>query len=137
MNLTDEQIEQALKHCSSQDCNGCPCRALAERPPTICLDIFLSNLADYVERKNAEIKRLNDALDLALKFNTNAESEKRLANIESARMSTDIEQARAEAFREFAEAFKAEFANEQYRNNYVIDDEMLDNLVKRKTGDAK
>lgn len=48
-----------------------------------------------------------------------------------------VEEARAEAIKEFAEAFKVKFAKERYRDNYVIDDEMLDNLVKEMVGDTE
>lgn len=54
-----------------------------------------------------------------------------------AKMSMGVEQAKAKAIKEFAEAFKVKFAKERYRDNYVIDDEMLDNLVKEMVGDAE
>jgi hypothetical protein len=34
-----------------------------------------------------------------------------------------------DGIKDFMEAFKIKFAKERYRDNYVIDDEMLDNLA--------
>ena len=51
---------------------------------------------------------------------------------------TDLSRAYASGYRDgvkdFVGAFRIKFVKEKYRDNYVIDDEMLDNLVKEMVG---
>ena len=87
------------------------------------LDFLIKESNKIAERQDKEIERLqahNSSMQSTL-----------------AKMSMGVEQAKAEAIKEFAESFKVKFAKERYRDNYVIDDEMLDNLVKEMVGDTE
>ena len=143
-----------LEH-QNEDFCGVPCKFME--------DLIKKKVDESAEKMQAEIKRLNTALDIALKFNSNAETDKRLANMELARANSVIEdlrheirnlecekgqlegtieclveQAKIEAIKEFAERVKARAIlpiGTLYGKMVYIKD--IDNLLKEMVGDAE
>ena len=88
-----------------------------------------------VNRQRAEIERLERLNgDLVKIADTRKKANFSLLS-EKLSLTREMRVAKVEAIKEFVEAFKVKFAKERYRDNYVIDDEMLDNLVKEMVGE--
>ena len=103
--LTESEIMKALECCSTglaEDCAECP-------HESNCLKVSLEGLAlDLINRKNAEIERLEKAIEV---------QEIMLGNQDRA-----IKKAKAEAIKEFAERVKDLFPEEDKITRNVIDD---------------
>ena len=141
--LTDAEIIKALEHCNSLKCLGCPC--IQEQAS--CLDVLTTNVLEFIERKDAEIERLNKrikrqkhALFEQQAYTTKLQEEiERLNNelvsadevigfrkAEVERLkeaylvyeeTTGLKQAKSEAYKEFAEKWNIELA--KCRNKLV------------------
>lgn len=112
--MTNSEIIQALvccKHNAGYCPDNCPLRCDDE-----CTNKLAAEALDFINRQQAEIE---------------------LMNFENLQLIAIMNKSKAEAIKEFAEAFKVKFAKERYRDIYVIDDEMLDNLVKEMVGETE
>ena len=119
--MTDNEIIKALELCSADECwcDDCPYENL-------CTDTDITKFAlDLINRQKSEIERLEQ------------EKGQFEADVE---MFTDIgkmySELKAEAVKEFAELLK-EHVRDCYPYYYVIDEEVVDNLVKETVGADK
>lgn len=132
--MTDEQIIKALEtHLSNEgECSEC---AYFENIGS-CVGIMHKDLYDLINRQKAEVENQSENFKRLVAEHRKLQTDYSSMQSTLAKMSMGVEQAKAEAIKEFAEAFKVKFAKERYRDNYVIDDEMLDNLVKEMAGEG-
>jgi DNA repair exonuclease SbcCD ATPase subunit len=137
--MTDAEIIKALEYCKNQGfvSKCCECRY---KNSSGCVELLITDALDLINRQKAEIERLNTALDMAMKFHSEAADERDSANAEIERLETEyesvyeqaradilgnmadggtschwcIEQHKAEAIKEFAERLKAECRQDRY-----------------------
>ncbi len=103
----------------------------------------MNNILDFINRQKAEVSVLRKLLDKAeTEMNNQSENIKKLTedyySIQStlAKMSTGVQQAKAEAIKAFAERLKQRFYACPEVNDYVAN-VYIDNLVKEMVGDAE
>ena len=116
--MTENEIVKAMICCTNFpvcDRDNCP-----YGESTNCATMLGKDVVELINRQKAEIERLRANLNIDLD-NFASEYDSKI---------------KAEAIEEFADRFKVKFAKERYRDNYVIDDEMLDNLVKEMVGEG-
>lgn len=78
MNLTDDEVMTALKI------------ELAAGDAMVVTTELAENTLEMLAKQKAEIKRLDTALSVALKFNSDLEADKRLANVELDRLNSEV-----------------------------------------------
>lgn len=93
--LTDSEIIKALEwHLNNENnCDECPLLKL-KNTTTYCVDVLMQNALDLINRLQAENERLQDAIDEQ--------------DIEIASLWKRIEDAKAEAYKEFAKKLHEE-----------------------------
>lgn len=125
--------KKTCAECQGSGCDECELYDLYNGVPYIedCED-FID--ADLINRQKAEIERRKN--NLFCKVVIDEETMRSITNEKVQEFELDIKSIIADAIKEFVEAFKVKFAKERYRDNYVIDDEMLDNFVKEKVGES-
>ena len=131
--MTDEQIIKALE-CCIYDRVGCTeCPLFGDGSPN-CWEAMRKNALDLIKRKDAEIEKKQSAYELCKQeydsmFNANRNL---LAEVE--RLKEEIEKAKSEAYREFAERLKDVpsiiIAGQKH---YVIVETYFDNTLKELT----
>ena len=112
--MTDNEIIKALELCSADECwcDDCPYENL-------CTDTDITKFAlDLINRQKSEIERLNSPYEMQV------EASKKLEN-----------SIKTEAVKEFAELLK-EHVRDCYPYYYVIDEEVVDNLVEEMVGET-
>lgn len=145
--LTDEQIIKALEICldfvsgGESRCIDCPLHDY-----DVCSSEKLKFALDLINRKDAEIERLNNELVSADEVIGFREAEiERLQEVttntvnSSIRFGLDKEQeirkAKSEAYKEFAERLKAKATSTFYEEHKYVDtediDEVLEELIRR------
>ena len=129
--MTEEQIIEYLKHCSTtESCHKdkCPCL----KDGHTCIAFESKPVLDLINRQKAELE------------NHNVEVNKMVAEIErlreECRSFADIgkmySEIKAEAIKEFAERLKGEAYTNNYCEKIVLEND-IDNLVKEMVGDAE
>ena len=114
--MTDTEIIKVLEHCAkSGGCRECP---MYDRKDASCLPLLIKNALELINRQKAEIERLT------IKMNAFGLGMKRLAQ--------DLETAKSEAIREFAERLKKQAG--YFARAVLVDD--IDNIVKEMTEDS-
>ena len=120
--LTDNEIIKALEHCSgTKGCSSCRCLKKDE-----CVKWLMRDTLDLINRQKAEIERLQNYNENLLCMNTD------LTN----NLLYEVEQAKSEAYKEFAERLKvvAYVPDLSIVGEPVVDVEDIDDLVKELTG---
>ena len=108
--MTDNEIIKALKCCINNKCSNCPLRKMA------CSEtVAMENALDLIYRQKAEIKRLRSM------------NQAKLDMIHDVR--AELENAKAEARKEFAEALNEKLYSFPTVYNSAFR-KMVDNLVK-------
>ena len=155
--MTDNEIIKALEVCVGihNDCDNCPLLEYSQATDE-CMTEAMSNALDLINRQKAEIERLQNALfkqedtmqmivkerdaeieslknDLAKEFTCFVGSPHK---VESCPFFDELENERAEAVKEFAELLK-EHIRDYHPYYYVIDEEVVDNLVEEMAGENK
>ncbi|MBQ8893388.1 MAG: hypothetical protein IJ043_03155 [Clostridia bacterium] len=126
--MTDNEIVKALECCANNPndciCTESKCPLFGQK----CIDILSKDALDLINRQKAEIERLKSGCKkLVEKQNLYKE------NIQATR-EYQIEQAKAEAIKEFAERLKKEaFFDTGW---CVMPVDCIDNLVKEMVGDV-
>ena len=112
--MNDNDIKKALECCKKRNCGDCSYNAYG----TSCSNIIASDTLDLINRQQAEIERLT------VNKNACALGMKRLAE--------QLEQAKSEAIKEFAERLKGKFLGE-YKTPRAVIKGRIDDLVKEMT----
>lgn len=117
--MTDKEIIKALELCMDEDdrCGECPYEGSPER----CVKVHGKDLLDLINRQKAENERLET---------NNLSIQKTLS-----KMSLGVEQARAEAIKDFAERLK-EKASFRHPLKFVLNEE-IEKLVKEMIGEQQ
>ena len=129
--MTDEKIIKAMKFCSDTNCLYCP---LLDAPlqEKECKSNLILNALDLINRQKAEIESLQNDLRIW----------KNIAHRET----SYVENARAEAIKEFAERLKEKrylrpMSQAEYfglcEEKWVVNVDVIDNLVKEMVGDTE
>ena len=116
--FTDDEIIKALECCREKDCGDCP---MIEYPQTICQWDAFDLAIDLINRKKAEIERLEKTLT------------EQFDSYESIR-----KRAKTEAIKEFAERVKEGYApSGDFGDPFVltVTAKWIDNLIKEMTGE--
>jgi hypothetical protein len=112
--MSDNEIVKALECCGKSSCKGCP--YLNKFP---CNEFFPKDALDLINRQKAEMERLNELLEIRHKvFETKCE---------------ELEVAKAEAYKEFAERLKASIYSKYDEVLYAYE---IDNLLKEMVGEG-
>ena len=99
--MTDEQIIKAIGICRTQDsCKGCPYHELYMAG---CVGTLMKDVFDLINRQKAEIEKLKQENDFFRK--TITENAQRALEVAV----EEIEKAKSEAIKEFAERLKEKF----------------------------
>ena len=120
--MTDKEIIKALELCMDEDdrCGECPYEGSPER----CVKVHGKDLLDLINRQKAENERLET---------NNLSIQKTLS-----KMSLGVEQARAEAIKDFADDLMARaYLSSNWSNSertYVVEVEDINTLVDEKIG---
>ena len=116
--MTDEQVIQALKRCGCHtEC--CYCNSVEECGSKRAL---AENCLDLINRKDAEIERLKEVTTNTINSSIEFGLDK----------GKEIQKAKSEAYKEFAERLK-EKAMQKFDWNEYIEVEDIDNLLKELT----
>ena len=141
--LSDNEIKKALECCIiRENCHGCP---LWNERITECLKIAITNALDLIIRLQAENERLtavkghiNTLIHRDCEYPT-TESYNEAFQKALARLYDNIK-AKAEAYKEFAERLKTEYAKGmnwfKKKESYYVDVGDIDNLLKELERDA-
>jgi predicted RNase H-like nuclease (RuvC/YqgF family) len=122
--MTDNEIVKALECCSTYKgkCTDCPAFVKVDR--SNCKKVLLGAV-EIINRLQAENERLQEAIDEQ--------------DIEISRLYKRIDEAKAEAYKEFAEKSTEEIINDihfsQIEKDYLC--VMLNNLLKELVGEDK
>ena len=136
--MTDKEIINALECCKKDDCDNCP------NDFGNCYANLSGYALDLINRKQSEIERLRKEVNLvSIQFQdlqeryeeaqTEIEQWKEEANKYQKLWCTavdDIEVAKSEIYKEFAEHLKERWSNNYYDSPDVDFDEFVDNLLK-------
>ncbi len=133
--LTDKEIIKALECCGNLDVNGCHCCPLHEMKSPECLSKLCAESVDLINRQQAEIERVKSGCKrLVEKQNLYKE------NMQATR-EWQIEQAKAETIKEFAERCKEKqfcfgsLKGVELVSIYAVEIKDVDNLVKEMVGE--
>lgn len=137
--MTDNEIIKALEICSHRNgdlpCEGCPAYSIAQ----MCMEDLMSDAFDLINRKNAEIERLQDELIISkgeeIKLHDDMcvlKDELHRAKVEISKHFDYMDEAKSEAIKEFADRLK-EHRYGELHNRISFSVEYLDNLVKEMT----
>lgn len=142
--MTDEQIKKALECCSKGfgNCEGCPYDN--DHNDCVTLDgrtLIFQDALDLINRKDAEIERLNNELVSADEVIGFREAEiERLKEYETAlkkgcALSRCINKGfvQDEAYKEFAERLKAKATSTFYEEHKYVDTEDIDEVLEELT----
>lgn len=117
--MTDNDIIKALECCYiHSNCNGCP-----QEDKIKCLDSAGRNALDLIKRQKAEIERLQNYY-LSMQSTL-------------AKMSTGVEQAKAESIKAFAKRLQAKAQFSEDFGDAAVSYDDIDNLVKEMTEGGK
>ena len=103
--MSDEDIKKALECCISLSCEGCPLKNNHG-----CLAISDEKALDLINRQQAEIERLQGAIQEWV--DGKCLSQKHLLMI--GKLQNEIEQAKSEAIKEFAELIVADYPEMEF-----------------------
>ena len=119
--ITDEEIKSSLEViATTRNCNECKIRN-CKWGTCNCSQITANAALDLINRQEAEIEKLKGSTIVS--------------NImESQRIKRE---AKAEAYKEFAEIIKDKWFDNRYDSPDVDFDDFIDNLLKEKVGDKK
>lgn len=141
--MTDKEIIKALECCKKDDCDNCP------NDFGNCYANLSGYSLDIINRQQAEIERLRKEVNLvSIQFQdaqeryeevqTEIEQWKEEANKYQKLWCIavdDIEAAKSEIYKEFAEHLKEKWSNNDYDSPDVDFDEFVDNLLKEMEGE--
>ena len=141
--MTDNEIIKALECCKKDDCDNCP------NDFGNCYANLSGYALDLINRQKAEIERLRKEVNLvSIQFQdaqeryeevqTEIEQWKEEANKYQKLWCIaidDIEAAKSEIYKEFAEHLKERWSNNYYDSPDVDFDEFVDNLLKEMVGE--
>lgn len=141
--MTDNEIIKALECCKKDDCDNCP------NDFGNCYANLSGYSLDLINRQQAEIERLRKEVNLvSIQFQdaqeryeevqTEIEQWKEEANKYQKLWCIaidDIEAAKSEIYKEFAEHLKERWSNNYYDSPDVDFDEFVDNLLKEMVGE--
>ena len=115
--MTDKDLIKALECCNKDDCDNCPYKRNCKN--------VMCDVLDLINRQQAEIERLN--------------KEVKYWEVEAKEARADINQAVAEAVKEFATRLE-EYSYESMGNygiiHMVVSVKDIDNLVKEMVGEG-
>lgn len=136
MRLTDEDAMKILERCINDDhCGDCPLEYLSDE----CME-YRSNLLNVtfgvINRQKAEIERLrNTVVDLNANLSETVNCFTRMETLYKIKCK-ELEVAKAEAIKEFAERLKEKTDINEYLINILENAEYeIDNLVKEMVGE--
>ena len=147
--MNDAEIIKALECCSHEayDCDVCPLNLKEEE---LCFIEVRKYALDLINRKNAEIERLNfvrtrDAQRYEQKISDQAHTNCVLYDLHSdaikevKALEDELKTAKAEAIKEFAERLKLMAPSMCWdtRTEYFFSIKNIDNLVKEMAGDTE
>ena len=141
--MTDKEIIKAMECCKKDDCDNCP------NDFGNCYANLSGYSLDIINRQQAEIERLRKEVNLvSIQFQdaqeryeevqTEIEQWKEEANKYQKLWCIaidDIETAKSEIYKEFAEHLKERWSNNYYDSPDVDFDEFIDNLLKEMEGE--
>lgn len=138
--LTDSEIVKALEccGCSANVCDDCPITT-ALKDDCKCGEYLATNALDLINRLQAENERV-ETLNSDLVEIQDIRKKVNLALIaENAELTTAYKTAKAEAYKEFAERLKTEYAKGmnwfKKKESYYVDVGDIDNLLKELVGE--
>ena len=119
--LTDAEIVKALECCikPTSDCDNCPAHNVVDDEN--CFDVVKQGALNLINRQKAEIERLNKEVEYW--------------RVETKEARADIDQAVAEAYKEFAERFKKKLSQKYTTSLWKVYCEEIDNLLKELIGE--
>ena len=142
--MTDNEIIKALECCGNGLCANCP-RLNTPEHILHCKELLMCEAIDLINRKKAEIKRLNGVIK-----NFKATKERQKAEIESEislrqqwqekcnELLEERQHIKAEAIKQFAEKVKEHMCSydlDNYHYFRAIEEDAFDDLVKEMVGD--
>jgi hypothetical protein len=111
--MTDNEIIKALECCAGDDgCDVCP----MYKPSSECITELQGKVLDLINRLQANNSSMQSTL---------------------AKMSMGVEQAKAEAIKEFAKRLKSDMSYSYLLGREFCTDITIDNLVKEMVGDTE
>lgn len=134
--MTDNEIIKALECCISDDdgtrerpCKGCPLLQ-----DDSCSNSLRKYALDLINRQKAEIERLEKKANTPFaKITFDRDKLQEIVDEYVKNIEIDINLAKSEAIKEFAERLKEKATSAFYEEHKYVDTEDIDNLVKEMT----
>lgn len=136
--MTDNEIIKALEHCKNQGfvSKCCECRY---KNASGCVEYLITDALDLINHQKAEIENQSENFKRLVAEHRKLQTDYSSMQSTLAKMSMGVEQAKAEAIKEFAERLKTEKTTAISCHTFeeVVRKSDINNLVKEMVGDTE
>ena len=132
--MTDNEIMQALECCGTDmNCHRCP----AKEDENGCIRKTCQNALDLINHQKAELENQSENFKKLVAEHRKLQTDYSSMQSTLAKMSMGVEQAKAEAIKEFAERLNDKAFHDMNDGEAIVCCCDIDNLVKEMVGDAE